>query len=387
MDQEEIKAKLRNSYYSKAPLIDFQYKLPIKVKYDSDYENALEDILYDYLRCIKERVDNTVFRNTSNNISLIINAIKYYYESNISKAKEVINELLNAYISDKHIVSSLDESPALRGSTRTNTNTINNNKAYSDLSFFKARSRKGKYTRKDFLHIPFNKRGIVATQRFSIAGVPCMYFGASSFVCWIELGKPDEDEFYISSYEIPKKIKVLNLAITKNLIHGFAKQKLNSLIEFFPLVIATSFSVSEENRNFKSEYIVSQLIMQSLTELEIDGVAYISKRVQHHDERIQMGMENFPSCVNLAIPMKREVNELYSDFAKDIQLTKPINYKEFLNSKPTLNGDKVSFANLFEDSSVIYNGKQVNFTSLPFSQLDNYLVNLEHRTYENNKRN
>lgn len=50
--------------------------------------------------------------------------------------------------------------------------------------------------------------------------------------------------------------------------------------------------------------------MQSLPELEIEGVAYISKRVQHHDPRNQMGMENFPSCVNLAIPMKREVNEV-----------------------------------------------------------------------------
>lgn len=68
-------------------------------------------------------------------------------------------------------------------------------------------------------------------------------------------------------------------------------------------------------------------------------------------------------------------------------MTKPVNYKEFLNSKPTpKKGDKISFANLFEYGSVIYNGEQVNYTSLPFSELDNYLVNLEHRPFENKNR-
>lgn len=77
---------------------------------------------------------------------------------------------------------------------------------------------------------------------------------------------------------------MLNLAITQHLINGLAafndewlKDAL-SLIELFPLIIATSYKVRDNNRSFKSEYIISQLVMQCLPLLETEGVAYISKK-------------------------------------------------------------------------------------------------------------
>ncbi|MFD4928405.1 hypothetical protein ACFWMS_05645 [Peribacillus butanolivorans] len=383
MNPEEIRGKLKAEYDRKSPLKEFEFVLPIKVENDCDYENTLNDVLDKYLICIEGKVDITVYKKTENNVSLIKEAIKYYYNANISKAKEAINNVLESYMSNNYIVSSLDDSPALRGITRLLSNPIIDKLANAPLSFFKARSGKKIYSREEFLHIPFNKRGIVATQRYSIAGVPCMYFGASSYVCWLELGKPDNEEFTISSYQIPKDIKILNLAITQGLVNGFSQQNHDSLIEFFPLVIATSFSVSEDKRQFKSEYIISQLIMQSLASFGIDGVAYVSKKIEHNNPSIQTGNENFPSCVNLAIPMKNDNKEDYSTFAIDIRLTEPINFKEYLDSTPYPCGNKISYANLFEYSTVTHNGKEVNYTSLPYSRLDNYLVNLDHRNYNN----
>ncbi|PEZ01346.1 hypothetical protein CN326_21505 [Bacillus sp. AFS018417] len=380
--QEERREKLKAEYEQMRPLKEFV--LPIKITNDCDYEDTLNNVLDKYLNCIKRinKLDITVYEQTEKNVSLIKEAIKYYYEANISKAKEAIHNVLKPYITNKYIVSSLDDSPALRGITRILSNAINDELAAAPLSFFKARTGKKNYSREDFLHIPFNKRGLVATQRFSIAGVPCMYFGASSYVCWLELGKPDDTEFTISSYQIPKEIKILNLAITQNLVNGFLLENQDSLIEFFPLVIATSFSVSEDNRKFKSEYIISQLIMQSLADFEIDGVAYISTRIEHNDPSIQMGDENFPSCVNLAIPMKNNNKEVYSTFAIDIRLTEPINFKEYLESNPQTTESKISYANLF-DSSLTHNGNRVKYTALPYSRLDNYLINLDHRNYNN----
>jgi hypothetical protein len=380
MKQEEIKAKLKAGFDRMVPLKDFPYMFPIIVEKDCDYENKLNVVLDEYLTCINGKVDSDIYNNTEKNISLIKEAINCYYNANVSKAKEAINDILKSYISNNFIVSSLDDSPALRGITRILPNSINDKLAKAPLSFFKARTKNRKYTREDFLHIPFNKRGLVATQRFSIAGVPCMYFGASSYVTWIELGKPIDSEFTISSYDIPNDIKILNLAITQGLVHGFLQQDLGSLIEFFPIVIATSFSVSEDERNFKSEYIISQLIMQSLADFGIDGVAYISKRIEHSNPSIQTGNENFPCCVNLAIPMKNDNKEFYSKFANDIPLTNPINLKEFLEKNPNSNGNKISYANLFEYCTVNYNGNEVNYSSLVYSKLDNYLVNQDHKT-------
>ncbi|MGZ0879977.1 hypothetical protein ACWZQY_028955 [Priestia megaterium] len=383
MNSEDIRAMLKASYDRMTPLMGFKYELPIKVKNDCDYEKALNIVLGEYLNCIKGKVDTTIYNKTGSNISLLKKALEYYYDANISKAKDAIHNILKSYTSDNYIVSSLDYSPALRGATRILSDPINNKIANAPLSFFKARSGKGQYSREDFLHIPFDKRGIVATQRFSIAGVPCMYLGASSYVCWIELGRPDYREFNISSYQVPKETKILNLAITKNLVHGFSQQNLNSLVEFFPLVIATSFVVEEDNRQFKSEYIISQLIMQSLAELGIDGVAYISKRIERNNPFIVTGNENFPSCVNLAIPMKNDNKTVYSTFATGIHLTEPINFKEYLELNLHPNGSKVSYTNLFEHSTLTHNGEEVTYTSLPYSRMDNYLVNLDHRNYKN----
>src|SRR5690606_26457356 len=133
-------------------------------------------------------------------------------------------------------------------------------------------------------------------------GVPSMYFGLTSFVCWLELDKPADNLFNVAAYELPKEIRVLNLAIPQMMINGYSDDdnlttQFISMIEIFPLIIATSFKVSDQNRSFKSEYIISQLVMQCLNEHGIDGIAYISKRVVNDSTY-------YPYCVNLAVPMK-----------------------------------------------------------------------------------
>lgn len=179
------------------------------------------------------------------------------------------------------------------------------------LSFFRARLNNSCLDKKDMLHIPFYNRELVSTQRFSIPGVPCLYLGTTSYVCWLEMDKPQDNIFNISSFKLPKDLKILNLAIDTNLIknqiqlvnQSSGKKKdnntklLNLMIELMPLVYATSFSIKNTNRKFKSEYIISQLIMQCLNELKIDGIAYISKKVKN-------SILAFPQCINLAIPMK-----------------------------------------------------------------------------------
>lgn len=62
-------------------------------------------------------------------------------------------------------------------------------------SFFRARthSGNGKFTYEDMFHIPFDKRGIVKTQRYSFPGYPCLYVGATTYACWEELHRVDFD--------------------------------------------------------------------------------------------------------------------------------------------------------------------------------------------------
>ncbi|EOO71760.1 hypothetical protein ACQVPJ_22270 [Bacillus mycoides] len=361
-----------------------KFKLPIVISNDSDYLVELESILKSYLTDIRnfQKVNEVIYGRTQQNVDKIVRAIKSHYDGDIPTARQLIFEVLEPYKGNPFIISSLDDSPAFRGITRLKLVTqqpkseipsMPHPMAIQELSFFKARTGTEGFGKRDFLHIPFSKRGIVSTQRFSIAGVPCMYFGATSYVSWLELGKPADNEFNVSSYKVPGDTKVLNLVITQHLINGLAayndelfKDAL-SLIELFPLIIATSYKVRDNNRSFKSEYIISQLVMQCLPLLETESVAYISKRVDDDSS-------NTPICINLAVPMKTSKDD-YSDFAQKISLTEPVNYAEYkkMLRKPASQSGPASFGSASEQG-ISYLGKYIPYQHHEFCEFDDYLV-------------
>lgn len=359
------------------------FKLPIVINNDSDYLDNLGSKLRLFLENIHNRqhVDTNLFIRTQHNVEKIIEAIRSYYDADISKARQLIFEMLEPYKNNPFIISNLETSPAFRGISRQRhihdpMNRDNASMAYHPLSFFKARVGTGTFDKGDFLHIPFNKRGIVSTQRFSIAGVPCMYFGLTSYVCWLELDKPPENEFNVSSYWIPNTTKVLNLAGSQDLINGLSNfgdftDEMQSLIELFPLIIATSFKVKENGRSFRSEYIISQLVMQCLSDLDVEGVAYISKRVESDSL-------NFPMCVNLAIPMRNNQSN-YSEFTRTLPLTKSINFAEYKKMlRPPVPAERrEAFCNSF-DQRIPYLGTMIYYNQLEFSTFDTYLFSQPH---------
>ena len=369
------------------------FKLPIKISNDSDYADDLFLKFDTYIETVKKVFikDTALINNVTENVELIKKSINFYYDANISEAKTLLKNVLEKYMNNEFIISSLDSSQGVRGITR---NTLESNDpefedsinqeeikkiAYSELFFFKARIGNEEFKKNDFLHIPFNKRGLIATQRFSIAGVPCMYFGLSSYVCWLELGRPLDGEFNVASYKVDPNIKVLNLAITQAHINGFSNDLKNldlvkSLIEIFPLVMATSYKVFEKNRKFQSEYLISQLLMQCLSELKLDGIIYISKR-------INQDFEGIPYFVNLAVPMKND-NKIYSNFARNLEFTKPINFAEFKNvynpEYVSSSQDKTPFCDHWESVDLKYMNNPIDYKNLTFSKLEKFLVNEIH---------
>ncbi|MGY5341097.1 hypothetical protein ACXFAU_01445 [Paenibacillus glucanolyticus] len=48
------------------------------------------------------------------------------------------------------------------------------------------------FNRMEMFHIPFEKRGLVKTNRYSIHGLPCLYLGSTPFFCWEEMGRPEK---------------------------------------------------------------------------------------------------------------------------------------------------------------------------------------------------
>ena len=178
------------------------------------------------------------------------------------------------------------------------------------------------------LHIPLSKREIVSMQRFGMLGVPCIYAATSTYCCWLELNMPLQETFYASLIRFPEDIKVFNLAISSNLIcnsneciNGRGLKLLESALSLWPLICATSYNILEKNRSFKSEYIISQLVMQCLQDLEIDAVAYCSKKISDY--------RAYPYAINVAIPIKKdfELNNEYWLKADKVYLNNSVCYK------------------------------------------------------------
>ncbi len=145
--------------------------------------------------------------------------------------------------------------------------------------------------REEMFHIPFSKRHLVANQRFSIAGLPCLYLGSSIYVCWLELGRKDFGELWISGYRSQNNFKLLNLTYDINTI---LNQLENNEIDFeqfinyfclWPLVMASSFQVKYPKAPFHEEYIIPSLLLQWITfkNKNIVGLKYTSTKLENYD--------------------------------------------------------------------------------------------------------
>lgn len=380
------------------------FRLPINIDSDYKYSHLLVKKLDEYIGKIKSIEDfpSEILESTEENIKLITESLRHYYNANIDKAKKNIFSLLSKYKDNSFIVSKLDKSYAFRGiAPFENLQTRNypyDKMNSEELSFFKARVGGEKFLRRDMLHIPFDKRELIKTQRFSIPGVPCLYLGTTSYVCWLEMNRPQDSEFNVSSYKIPKELIILNLVGDQMLINGQASNSLlcpnearfenisllKAMIEFFPLICATSYTVRNTDRQFKSEYIISQLVMQCLEELNIDGIAYVSKQVSS-------GIIGYPQCVNLAIPIKANYDfkidadiKKYGEVCKDITLTNPVNLSEYLKVMHSyVYVDKYSYINsCFTDGSfslIELSGREIAYQDSIFSKFDDYLCSLNHK--------
>lgn len=115
------------------------------------------------------------------------------------------------------------------------------------------------YTEKEMFHIPFSLRSKSNNERYSISGLPSLYLGSSSYLCWEELKRPDLNYVNVASYTPSKELLVLNLTYP----NADDKMDFNNL-KLFPLIIASDFIVANPKDPFKPEYIIPELIMECL---------------------------------------------------------------------------------------------------------------------------
>ncbi len=194
-------------------------------------------------------------------------------------------------------------------------------------------------TRKDLFHIPFQLREKVATQRYSIPGLPCLYMADSIFTAWEEMGRPEFNNIHVSRCNsASKSFKLLYLNVTTQEMRQrcIGQNKINhenqlaKFLSYWPLLASCSFNVNERNEAFKPEYIIPQMVLQWIIENDdIHGIQFKSNR-------ISSSVLNVGSFNNIAIPVESSNSLGYCELLKKkIKLTSPLSWALLDISEPT----------------------------------------------------
>lgn len=348
------------------PFIYDQYK----TSYRADLETRLENFIGRLAKFDGQGEIETFFRDNlgvmedvTNNILRVIDA---YLCGSAGKAYDCIEELLQMRIIKNNI-----------------KHLIHNMSSFSsDNSLYRVRKSNTVLTeRKEIFHIPFELRHLVATQRYSIAGLPSLYLGTSVYVCWQEMGKPDLNSLYLSRYLMrdqyeAREVNVLNFAysletlkeqgLEQFFVTENTQSEINTQIAYivlFPILMACSYNRAHENASFHPEYIFPNLLLQwiSKEKSNISGISYYStktKQLRHHNIGINFV---FPPDTDKVIE-----RGFCPSLSKWFQLTKPVSWQllETINAFKNNNEEGFLCANDLEEEFVR------NYNSTRFAEIE-----------------
>ena len=289
----------------------------------------------------------------------IIKSIDAYYEGKPYFAYKILRDSLQ----ESNVKSYLDKSSQLE----TNQN------------LFRIRIQNGSFplTSEELFHIPFEKRGIVTTQRYSIPGLPSLYLANSIYVAWEELLRPSFGNIQAVRLINTKTLRLLDITTdiyNKNdvLIESLEQESLLLYkVMTWPLVAACSFKVFGRDDVFKPEYIIPQLLLQWINTNNLDGIQYSST---HIDPKKTSGL-----FYNLVIPVQtfNKDNGLCPVLSALFESTEvlPMQLRQFVSTSDRLAGQATISTDVNRDIDAIelINGVIQSYSETSFGILEHSL--------------
>jgi hypothetical protein len=197
----------------------------------------------------------------------LLDIINLYEKGLMFDAFEKVNELMNN----------------LQDNLKSIIISEKNNDDYLNKCFYRMRNTHEKVLeRKDIFHTPISMRSKVNSQRYSIPGLPCLYMSSSIYACWLEMGKPNIQNVFVSKLVLSDdaKVDILNFSMIdpkrlfykdkRHEFHGDDKlyierigfdRQIDALV-LWPLLFSCSLIGSRKEDFYKPEYIIPQLLLQ-----------------------------------------------------------------------------------------------------------------------------
>lgn len=370
--------KWEKVFYDKGTKIN--YRFPKNLNKDNEYFEEVLKFMNTLIEDLSSNDIEQVYIEIAEEYkSLFESVLTKYYEGKIVDAYNIINKLIREYKDNCIIYSKLSKSFSFNY-------YVIENKKWDEFIFFRARVGNIENENKDNVlkHTPFDMISKIGSNRFSIPGQPCLYLGSTSYACWIEMDKPSDKDFNVGCILLNKDYEILNLSTDLRVFLSAVsvlKEESDKQMMFKSYLLSqvTSFCVKEEERNFQSEYIISQLITLACKSNGIDGISYISKRVSSN-------VFGHDICMNLALFVPYEHGEKYSSIMEtEMKIGIPVNYAYFEKLKRAPLGLSIrGFA--YENSPYPTNigdfENQIPYKETHFYDFDKYLRQITWRQYK-----
>lgn len=305
-------------------IIDFfdstEVELPASWTETNDsFINFVNKRFTDYIKKIHELdINDTLAQELIPNIDLINELCK------------TLLDILTLYFNGKHYDAYYMLSKYLDANSNLLDQLQSNDLKPNQLSFYRLRNSDSPiYTRDKIFHINFKDRHLISSYRYSIPGLPCLYLGGSSYICWIELGRPNFSDVYISMYKCQNSTKLLDFGYRPAYIAAFIKDdpdhmKLKDWIIanaiLWPLIFSCSIVKKYPDAKFHHEYIIPQLMLEWVrNNRDVVGIRYFSTNVNEYCNPINI-------VSNFAFPVKNVSDSGFcSNLLSLFMLTEPIN--------------------------------------------------------------
>jgi hypothetical protein len=267
------------------PQISFsEFNLP-NTQSDSDYfptflDNILQKFLVYYRNNLNRDIEaqlqfdsatplhNHIQTKIEDISNALVDTVAFYYQGKILEATNRFNSAM-----DNILFSGIKLSISLK----------------QNSTFFRARCNEGRtFTKRDLFHLPYEKRHLVSTNRYSIPGFPALYVGSSSYVCWEEFNRHRLRDLWFTRFVNSRPLNVVQiqriedfLLVVEQLNPEWQITYLLRYLVTFPIALACTVKV-KDNGVFKPEYIIPQMLLQYVSQNpEIDGIQFPSSKVDY----------------------------------------------------------------------------------------------------------
>lgn len=181
------------------------------------------------------------------------------------------------------------------------------------VNFYRIREKRENYMLAvdQMFHIPFELRGCVTNQRYSINGFPSLYLASNLYTCWEELKRPELSNFQAIRFKNNETLTVLDLT-PPDLNHLFTRENYRYVL-VWPIIFACSIKVKNTKDVFKPEYIIPQLLLQWVRENDyIDCIRYFSTNIEKFGSKSKGDFSNF------VFPVKKMTKKGHCSALKEI---------------------------------------------------------------------